>query len=83
MEEALKSLKVGPKILARRSNALWDILLNTEEEAKQLTGNLFTTKSVCLQTENMRTRKTKLTVHGVFLDISEERSGSFLTGTAK
>lgn len=33
MAEALKRLKIGPKILARRSNALWDMLA-TEEEAK-------------------------------------------------
>lgn len=48
MEEALKSLKIGPRILARRSNALKDILL-AAEEAKQLAGNTLTTKSVCLQ----------------------------------
>lgn len=39
MEEVLKNLKIGPKILARRSNALWDILLATEEKAKMLTGS--------------------------------------------
>lgn len=46
MKEALKSLKIGPKILARRSNALRDILLATEKETKQLAGSALTTKSV-------------------------------------
>lgn len=35
MEKVLESVKIGTKILAR-SNALWDILLATEEEAKML-----------------------------------------------
>lgn len=36
MEEALKGLNIGVKALARRSNAMWDILLVWEEEAKSL-----------------------------------------------
>lgn len=34
IEEALKSLAIGPNILTRRWNALSDIFLATEEEAK-------------------------------------------------
>lgn len=43
IEEALKTLNIGEKVLARRSNAIWDIVLATEEAAKimsrQLTHN--------------------------------------------
>lgn len=35
-KEDLKSLKIVPKVWARRSNALWDILLVTKQEAKHL-----------------------------------------------
>lgn len=38
IEEALKFLKIDLKILNRRSNILWDILLATEQDAKQLGG---------------------------------------------
>lgn len=65
MEEDLKSLKIGPKILARRSNAFWAILLATDEEAKQLAESTLAKKSVRLQTEYMGTRRTKVTVHGM------------------
>lgn len=65
MEEALKTLNVAPRMLARRSNALWDILLADEEEAKKLAGSILMTKNVRMQTEYMGTRKTRVTVHGV------------------
>lgn len=57
MEEALKSLKVGPKILARRSKTMCDILLITEQEARQLTGSIFTAKTVRFQTKYMGTER--------------------------
>lgn len=50
MEEALKALNVVPRILARRSNALWDILLANEKEAKKLARSILTTKTVRMQT---------------------------------
>lgn len=53
MEEALKSLNIGDKVLALQSNARWDILLQTEEAAKSLAGSILTTKSLRLQTEYM------------------------------
>lgn len=59
MEEAAKSLRIAPKILARRINALWDLLLATEQEAKALTGNILTTATLRLQTDYMGTRRTK------------------------
>lgn len=34
IEEALKCFKIVLKILAKYSNAMWDILLASEEEAK-------------------------------------------------
>lgn len=51
MEEAQKSLKIGPKMLAKQSNAM----LAIEEDVKQLTGNVLISKSVQLQTEYMGT----------------------------
>lgn len=51
MEEALKSLRIAAKILARRSNAMWHILLDTEDATKSLDGNITITKAVRLQTE--------------------------------
>lgn len=44
-EEALRSLKIGPKKL----NAMWDILLATEEEVKQLAGRILTAKTIFRQ----------------------------------
>lgn len=72
MEEALKSLNITPKILARRTRALWDLLIATEEEAKKLTGSVLTSK-----TEYMGTRRTNVTMHGVPIDITEDRLGAF------
>lgn len=65
MEEALKIIKKAPKILAKRSNAMWDVLLATEEEAKGLAGNVLTTKALHLKTKYMGTRRTKITAHSV------------------
>lgn len=48
MEDALK---INPKVLARRTNALWDILLQTEQQAKELAGSILNTKDLRLQTE--------------------------------
>lgn len=72
MEEALKTLNISPKILARRTNALWDILLQTEEQAKRLAGCVLNTKALRLQTEYLGTRRTKVTIHGVPIDIPED-----------
>lgn len=56
MEKATKDLKIGPKMLAKRSYAIWNILLATEEEAKQLAGIIIMAKAVRLQTEYMATQ---------------------------
>lgn len=64
MEEALKNLNIAPKVLAESSNAMWDVLLATEDKAKKLTGSILTSKSVRLQTEYLGTRKTRITLHG-------------------
>lgn len=61
MEEALKSLNLSPRILVRRSNAVWDIILVTSDEAKTLAGSINTTKSVRLQTEYLDTFYTRIT----------------------
>lgn len=48
MKKALQNLQIAAKILARRSNAMWDNLLVTEDAAKSLTGCILTTKAVRL-----------------------------------
>lgn len=75
MEETLKSFSIASKILARRSNAIWDILLATIEEAKVLAEGILTTKPLRLQIEYLDIQKTKMTLHGVPLDIED---GGFL-----
>lgn len=57
-------LKTGPKILTRRSNAWWDILLATEQRSRHVAENILTIKTARLQIEYMGIRKTKITVHG-------------------
>lgn len=76
MQESLKSLQIGPKILARRFNALWVILQATEEYARRLAGSTLTkSESVCKVSV---WALDELTVHGVPVDISEDMSGAFL-----
>lgn len=58
LEEALKSLNIAPKVLARRSNTMWNILLATEQEAKQLAGSVLLTAVIQLQMEYMGTQWT-------------------------
>lgn len=77
MEIALKSLQITSKVLTRRTNALWDLLLSTEQQAKELAGSILNTKHFRLQTEYMGSRRTKVTIHGVPVDIPEDRMGTF------
>lgn len=75
IEEVLKILQISAKILARQSNAMWDILLATEDAAKSLAGCVLTTKIVRLQTGYLGTRKSKVTLHRIPLFISEDHLG--------
>lgn len=54
------------------ANAMWDILLTSEKEARVLAGSILTTKLVSMQTEYMGTRKTHITLHGVPMDVEED-----------
>lgn len=74
IEEVLKILNIAVKVSARRSNAMWDILLTTEEA---LAGNVLTTKCFRLQTENMGTKKTRIALHGLPMSITEDYLGVF------
>lgn len=58
-------------------NALWDLLLQTEQQAKSLAGSILSTKNLRLQTEYMGTCRTKVTIHGVPIDISDDRIEAF------
>lgn len=58
MGESLKFLSNGAKVLARRSNAKWDIQLATDVAAKALVGNILITKLQIFQTEYIDTQNT-------------------------
>lgn len=79
MEEALKTLNIGAKILSRRSSMMWDILLASEEAAKALAGSTLTTKMLRLQTKYMGTWKTCITLHRVPMYITEDHLGAFFS----
>lgn len=75
VEEAIKSLNIGAKVLARRRRAMWDILLASEDSAKALTSSIMTTKSVRLQTEYLWNKKSKVILHRVLLYIALDHLG--------
>lgn len=66
-----------------RSKTMWDVLLATKQETKQLAGSILTSKTPQFQTEYMGTRKTKVTVHGVPVDITVDRMGAFFAQYGK
>lgn len=51
---------------------MWDVLLATEGVAKSLAVSILTTNSMRMQTKDMGTRKTKVTLYRVPLYISED-----------
>lgn len=51
----LKNLKIGAKVLARRSKAMWNVLLATEQESKQLTGSILISMTLRIETEYIGT----------------------------
>lgn len=55
-----------------------DILLTTIKEAKTLAESILTTKSVRLKAEYLDAWKTRITLHGMPLDISENYLGDIL-----
>lgn len=63
IEEAFKSLT--------RPNVIWDILLATKDESKQIAGNILMTKALWLQTEYMGTHRTRISLLWVPMDITE------------
>lgn len=75
-EEAFKGLKVSPNILARGSNAIWDIVLAPEQEVKQLIGNNLTITTLRL---HGHLSVKKITVHGMPVDICEDRMEAFFS----
>lgn len=79
MEDALKALQINPKMFERRTNALRDILLQTEDQAKKLASSVLNTNDLRLQTEYLGTRMTKVTIHGVPVDICPDRMRAFFT----
>lgn len=45
MEESLKCPSIAAKVLAKRSKAMWNILLGDKKAAEKLAGSILTTKS--------------------------------------
>lgn len=66
-------------MLTKRSNAIRDILLASEEEIKELARSLLISKSVRIQTEYMGTLRTRMTVYAVPVDITENRLGAYFS----
>lgn len=56
---------------------MWDLLLGSEQEAKQHAGSILTTTLVRLQAEYMGTQKTRIMVHGIPVDICVNRMATF------
>lgn len=77
MEEAVKSIQIKPKFHAKRSNTMWVITLPNEKEAEMLAGSVLMSKLVRLQSEYMGTWRTRITLHGVPMDFTEEQLGVF------
>lgn len=77
MEEVLKSLNIAPKVLARRSNTMLDILLATVKEAKILAGSILTSKLVRLQTVSGHMKDENHTSQGPLGDIQGPFGGLF------
>lgn len=65
--------------MAQRSNAMWDILLASEEAAKALAESILVTQKMRLQTKDMGTRKSWINLHGVPIYITEDHLEAFFT----
>lgn len=70
LEESLKILKSHPKLSTRRTNAMCDNILPTEQQVR-------VSWIIRLQTGYMETRRTRNTVKGVPVDICEYRMEAF------
>lgn len=77
MEETLKALNIGAKVMGRRSNAMWKILLATKGNCKSI-GQQDTERQVS-QTAN-RIHGHGITMQGVAMYITEEHLGVFFSG---
>lgn len=70
MDEAIKNLNIGAKVLPRRSRGMLDNLLASDYTEKLLAVSIMTTNSLRHQTDFLGTKKTKLILDGVPLYIS-------------
>lgn len=75
VEEALKYLKIVLKILAKRSHLMWNILLASEMEAKELAGSILVKSRYGCKPSTWVRDKSYL--HGVSMDINEDQVGAF------
>lgn len=58
MEAGLKNMNIKPKMLAKRSYAIKDILLATEEEARQLTGSILFIQTSLIKRKRQKRKRT-------------------------
>lgn len=56
-----------------------DILLTPEEEANALAIRILSSMSLWMQTKYMGTRRTKITLHGVSINVEEDLGEAFFT----
>lgn len=75
MQETLKNLN----IVAKRNNAMWDILLGIEETAKGLAESILTINSLRMQIEYMGTRKTTNKLYELLINISDDHLGAYFS----
>ena len=78
-EELLKTAGIPGKYFYRRSFAIWDVLLPSEEIAKKLATSNITTKYFRLQPEYRGQRRKKVTVCNVSMQLNEDVIASFLS----
>lgn len=70
-------------MLTRRLNAMWNILLMSEGEARSLAESIPTTKLVRMQTEYMDTGRSKIPLHRVLMDVEKDHVGAFFTNMSR
>lgn len=78
MDDVHKSFNIVLNLSATRTNAMWDILLTSEEETRAVAGNI-RIKPVMMQTEYVGTRRTRIIFHRTLISIEEYHVRAFFT----
>ena len=78
-EELLKSADIPCRYFCRRSFAIWDVLLPSEELVKKLAGSNVTTKNFRLQPEYKGTRLIRVTVCSVPVQLNGDVIAAYMS----